>query len=125
MSPESITSTGSMDSGPAPSGASTMCNCTSGNPEMISSRFQVRASARPGMTVSQSPPHQLIGEIADGLAIDGGVIPFAHRLEIRGAFAVRRAVLEAVGVQEVGGGSQHVRHAVAQVDTGVAVAIRS
>src|SRR5882672_11473174 len=30
-SPESITTTGSMDSGPAPSGASTMCNCTSGN----------------------------------------------------------------------------------------------
>ncbi len=32
-SPESITTTGSMDSGPAPSGASTMCNCTSGNDE--------------------------------------------------------------------------------------------
>src|ERR1700692_38672 len=30
-SPESITTIGSMDSGPAPSGASTMCNCTSGN----------------------------------------------------------------------------------------------
>src|SRR6266478_4602845 len=30
-SPESITTTGSMDSGPAPSGASTMCTCTSGN----------------------------------------------------------------------------------------------
>jgi hypothetical protein len=30
-SPESITTTGSMDSGPAPNGASTMCNCTSGN----------------------------------------------------------------------------------------------
>src|SRR5229473_3834725 len=30
-SPESITTTGSMDSGPAPRGASTMCNCTSGN----------------------------------------------------------------------------------------------
>src|SRR5450631_3175737 len=30
MSPESITTTGSMDSGPAPSGASPMCNCTSG-----------------------------------------------------------------------------------------------
>jgi hypothetical protein len=30
-SPESITTIVSMDSGPAPSGASTMCNCTSGN----------------------------------------------------------------------------------------------
>src|SRR6266446_836396 len=33
VSPESITTTGSMDSGPAPRGASTMCNCTSGNDE--------------------------------------------------------------------------------------------
>jgi Sel1 repeat len=32
-SPESITTIGSRDSGPAPSGASTMCNCTSGNDE--------------------------------------------------------------------------------------------
>src|SRR5712664_4569723 len=30
-SPESITTTGNMDSGPAPRGAFTMCNCTSGN----------------------------------------------------------------------------------------------
>jgi hypothetical protein len=30
-SPESVTTIGSMDSGPAPSGASPMCNCTSGN----------------------------------------------------------------------------------------------
>jgi hypothetical protein len=30
-SPESITTIVSMDSGPAPSGPSTMCNCTSGN----------------------------------------------------------------------------------------------
>src|SRR3984893_5869787 len=35
-SPESITTAGSMDSGPAPSGASTMCNCTSGNDEVKS-----------------------------------------------------------------------------------------
>src|SRR3981189_2236531 len=33
-SPESITTTGSMDSGPALSGASTMCNCTSGNDDV-------------------------------------------------------------------------------------------
>src|SRR2546429_9577947 len=31
------------------------------------------------------PPHQPVGEIADGLAIDRGPIPFAHRLEVRGA----------------------------------------
>src|SRR6266705_2545086 len=33
-SPESITTAGSMYSGPAPSGASTMCNCTSGNDKL-------------------------------------------------------------------------------------------
>src|SRR5439155_14703617 len=38
-----------------------------------------------------SPPHQPIGEIADGLAIDRRPIPFAHRLEVRSAFAVGRA----------------------------------
>src|SRR5207237_3174380 len=74
-----------------------------------------------GLTIS--PPNQLIGEIADGLAIDRGVIPFAHRFEIGAALLVRRAHLEAVGVQEVGGGGEHVGHAVAQIDAAVAVEI--
>ena len=45
------------------------------------------AHCRP-LRITRSPPHQLIGEIADGLAVDHGVIPLAHRLEIGGAFAV-------------------------------------
>src|SRR5258707_10590997 len=43
---------------------------------------------RPGMTKETSPPHQPIGEIADGLAIDRGPVPLAHRLEVRTALAV-------------------------------------
>src|SRR6202022_4322253 len=86
-------------------------------------RIPGSAWERPGMPKSQSPPHQLIREVDYGLAIDGGGIPLAHRRVLRGAFDVRRAVLEAVGVQEVGGGGEHVGHAVAQVDTAIAVEI--
>src|ERR1700712_5026148 len=69
------------------------------------------------------PSRQLIGKIPDGLAIDGGPVPLAHRLEIGGAFAIGRAVLEAGGVQQIGGGGQYVRDAVAQIDMAVAVEI--
>src|SRR5216683_267441 len=42
-SPESITTAGSMDSGPAPSGASPMCNCTSGNDKLdLKPRHDIR-----------------------------------------------------------------------------------
>src|SRR6266702_2755495 len=44
-SPESITTTGSMDSGPAPSGASTMCDCTSGNDRISSNSLLTAQSA--------------------------------------------------------------------------------
>ena len=70
-----------------------------------------------------SPPHQLIRKIGDRLAVDGGVIPLAHRLEIRRALAIGRAHLEAVGVQQIGGGGEHVGDAVAQIDAAVAVEI--
>src|SRR5207253_4077030 len=70
-----------------------------------------------------SPPHQLIGKIADGLAIDRGPVPLAHRFEIGGALAVGRAHLEAGGVQQIGGGGEHVGHGVAEIDVAVAVEI--
>src|SRR5258705_7684886 len=76
-----------------------------------------------GMTVTNSPSHQPVGEIADGLAIDRRAIPFAHRLEIRRALAIRRAGPEAASVQQVGGGGEHVGHAVAEIDVAVAVEI--
>src|SRR5260370_35202911 len=81
---------------------------------------EVRANARPGMTKETSPPHQPVGEIADGLAIDRGPVPFAHGLEIRTALAVRRAGAEAGRVQEVGGGGEPVGHAGAEIDVAVA-----
>src|SRR3954454_13432163 len=71
----------------------------------------------------RSPPRQPVGKIPDGLAIDGRPVPLAHRLEIRTALAVRRASRPARGVQQIGGGGEHVRHAVAQVDMAVAVEI--
>src|SRR4051812_30472042 len=69
------------------------------------------------------PPHQLIREIPDRLAIDRGTIPLAHRFEIRRALAVGLAVLEAGDVQQIGGGGEHVGNAVAQIDVAVAVEI--
>ena len=69
------------------------------------------------------PSHQLIGEIRDGLAVDGGMVPLAHRLEIGDALLIGWAHLEAVGVQEIGGGGEHVGHAVPEIDAAVAVEI--
>src|SRR4051812_30378247 len=54
------------------------------------------------------PPHQLIGKIPDGLAVDRCPVPLAHGLEIRTALAVWRAHLETAGVQEVRGGGEHI-----------------
>jgi hypothetical protein len=59
------------------------------------------------MVGSPSPSHQLIRELPDRLAIDRGPIPLAHGLEIRGALAIGRARLEAVGVQELRGELRH------------------
>src|SRR5229473_5946006 len=53
-SPESITPIGSMDSGPAPSGASTMCTCTSGNDE--SHKNNIRENHMP--TILGSDEHR-------------------------------------------------------------------
>ena len=41
------------------------------------------------------PPHQLIRKIPDRLAVDRGAVPLAHGFEIRGAFAIGLAHLEA------------------------------
>ncbi len=60
-----------------------------------------------------------------GLGIDRGVIPLAHRLEIRAALALRCAHLEAVQLQQMGGGGEHVGDVVAQVDAAVAVEIKA
>src|SRR5882724_7413355 len=53
-SPESITTAGSMDSGPAPSGASTMCNCTSGNDGFDAAALERR---NPGSTSLEFQTH--------------------------------------------------------------------
>lgn len=66
---------------------------------------------------------QLLRKIHHCLAIDLGAVPLAHHLEIPRALAVGRAGLPAVGLQQVGGGGQHVRHRVAQVDMAVAVVV--
>src|SRR5258708_2161853 len=61
----------------------------------------LRQVAHPGMTVVMSrgpkplPPHQLIREIRNRLAIDRGPVPLAHRLEICTPLVVGRAHLEA------------------------------
>ncbi len=54
-SPESITTTGSMDSGPAPSGASTMCNCTSGNDERANAASRSRRAFRASFAINLPP----------------------------------------------------------------------
>jgi hypothetical protein len=47
MTPCIVTHTGSMDSGPAPSGASPMCNCTSGNDGAVTrQRTEIPAPSR-------------------------------------------------------------------------------
>ncbi len=61
-----------------------------------------------------SPPRQPLGEQMHGLAVDQRAVPFAHRLEIRRAFVERLARLPAGGLQQIGGGGEHVRHAVAR-----------
>src|SRR6267378_4763662 len=55
-SPESITTAVSMDSGPAPSGASTMCNCTSGN-DGVSERVALLGRSNSKHTFTTSPRH--------------------------------------------------------------------
>src|SRR6185312_15783390 len=97
-----------------------------GNPAIpgaIEKRPDLLLSDRLHRPPPSSPPDELIGEIADGLAVDHGAIPFAHRFEIGGAFAVWLPHLEAAGVQKVGGGGEHVGRAVAEVDMAVAVEI--
>ena len=68
-------------------------------------------------------PHQLIGEIADGLAIDHSPVPLAHRVEIRRALVIGRAHLKAVAVEQIGGRGQHVGGGVTQIDAAVAIEI--
>ena len=75
---------------------------------VLARRIEKERRRRGSDGLTPSPPHQLIGEIRDGLAVDRGVIPLAHRLEIGAALAVGRAHLEAVGVQQIGGGGEHV-----------------
>src|ERR1700750_1342213 len=70
-----------------------------------------------------SPRDQPVGKIADGLAVDRGPVPLAHRFEIRGALIVRRAGLEAGKLQQVRGGGEHIGHAVPEIDMAVAVEI--
>src|SRR4051812_44918962 len=70
-----------------------------------------------------SLPRQPIGKIPDRLAIDHRPVPFAHGLEIGGAFAVGLAHLEAAGVEQVRGRGEHVGDAVAEIDVAVAVEI--
>src|ERR1043165_5202743 len=84
---------------------------------------RARKSLRGRDKKDRSPSHQPIGKIADGLAIHASAIPFIHRLEIRRAFAVRLAHPKASGMQQIGGGGEHVGDAVTQVDATVAVEI--
>src|SRR3954463_3887534 len=86
----------------------------------------LRAFAHPYGTYEATrllPPNQLVREIADRLAVDRCPVPLAHRFEIRRAFAVGRAALEAAGVQQVRGGGENIWHAVAEIDMAVAVEI--
>src|SRR6516225_994900 len=60
----------------------------------------------------------------DGLAVDLGVIPFAHRhLEIRRARGKRRAGLPAVGLEQISGRGQHIWNGMAQIDMAVAAVV--
>src|SRR5581483_3363489 len=79
-----------------------------------------RERERPAPPIS---PLQLLREQHQRLAIDLGVVPFAHGVEIRRALAVGMAGLPAIDLEQIGGGGQHVRHRVAQVDMAVAVIV--
>src|SRR5689334_20111585 len=72
---------------------------------------------------SLSLPAEPVGEQTDGLAIDGGVIPFAHGVEIRRALVVVAAGLPTIGLEQVRGGGQHVGDAVTEIDPAVAVEV--
>ena len=66
---------------------------------------------------------QSLREQHHGLAIDLGPVPLAHHLEILRALAEGCPGLPAVGLEQIGGRRQHIRHAVAEIDMAVAVKI--
>src|SRR6185312_210035 len=70
-----------------------------------------------------SPARETLREEHDGLAIDLRPVPLAHGIEIRRALLEWLTGLPAIGLQEVGRGCEHVRHAVTQIDAAVAVKI--
>src|SRR6266487_2410728 len=74
-----------------------------------------------GFPASRS--RQPFGEEDHGLAIHLGPVPLAHDLEIRRAFTEWRARAPTVGLQQIGRRGEHIRHAVSEIDTAVAVII--
>src|SRR6266849_212376 len=78
-SSESITTIGSMDSGPAPTGASTMCNCTSGNDDFKHLALTGTAAMALVLTEEQS----MLRDSARGLISDKA--PVSHLRQLRDA----------------------------------------
>ena len=83
----------------------------------------VDGNQRRGCSARAELAFEPLGEGRDGLGVDHGLVPAADHLEVGIAFVPALAALPAVALQIVGGGGEHVGHAVHQIAPAVAVEI--